>query len=68
MEARPVADMGVSVRSINPHSGSSVSILSKMYSMLNGFELFLFVALRFFLRREASLHSNVNSAMESTKC
>ena len=35
-DARPLNDMGDSVRIIKPQSGSSVSILSKIYSMLSG--------------------------------
>lgn len=77
----PLNDMGVSVRIINPHSGSSVSIRSKMYSMLSGLVILVVtgggcsallvaaadVASSFF-RRTASLQRRVISAMVSTKC
>ena len=70
-DARPFNDMGVSVRTISPQRGSSVSIRSKMYSMLNGLVVLLEEGGAKglgFLRRVASLHKSVNSAMESTRC
>lgn len=83
-DVRPLNDMGVSVRIINPQRGSSVSILSKMYSILSGLVVLMVtgggcIALLLaldkvnadessFLRRTASLQRRVISAIASTKC
>ena len=77
LETRPLIDMGVSVRTIIPQMGSSVSILSNIYSMLNGFETVFFVgALSYevpplldeLFRLAASEQRSVNSAIELTRC
>lgn len=74
LETRPLIDMGVSVRTIIPHMGSSVSILSNIYSMLNGLAVFLVGASNEFpfldelFRLAASEQRSVNSAIELTRC
>jgi hypothetical protein len=83
-DALPLREVGASVRTMSPQSGSSVSIRSKMYSMLRGFVDLALVAGggansqdddddadgvgSSLLRLAASLHSSVISAMESVRC